>query len=126
MTPESNGPSSPYRPGQDDEEKRIARESMLARQTLIEAMIDNNMRQLKFESARGGAEIERAWVVREMSRDGGDPALAETLAEIDSRMERLDDDHRRLIAEREWLNKALLEFDDEAAANRRQDRGRLA
>jgi len=126
MTPESNGPRNPYRPGQDDEEKRIARESMLARQTLIEAMIDNNMRQLKFESARGGAEIERAWVVREMSRDGGDPALAETLAEIDSRMERLDDDHRRLIAEREWLNKALLEFDDEAAANRRQDRGRLA
>jgi len=126
MTPESNGPRNPYRPGQDDEEKRIARESMLARQTLIEAMIDNNMRQLKFESARGGAEIERAWVVREMSRDGGDPALAETLAEIDSRMERLDDDHRRLIAEREWLNKALLEFDDEAAANREQSRGRLA
>ena len=126
MTPESNGPRNPYRPGQDDEEKRIARESMLARQTLIEAMIDNNMRQLKFESARGGAEIERAWVVREMSRDGGDPALAETLAEIDSRMESLDDDHRRLIAEREWLNKALLEFDDEAAANREQSRGRLA
>ena len=39
---------------------------MVARQKLIEAMIDNNLRQLKFESARGGAEIERACALRDM------------------------------------------------------------
>src|SRR6266704_5091463 len=35
-----------------------ARERMLARHKLIEAMIRNNEMQLKNESARGGAEIE--------------------------------------------------------------------
>ena len=125
MIEQRNGPRDPHRPGQDDEQKRIARESMLARQKLIEAMIDNNMRQLKFESARGGAEIERAWAVREIAR-GGDLALAESLAEIDQRLERLDDDHRRLVAERDWLNKSLLEFDDDAAAGRGENKGRPA
>ena len=126
MTDERNGPRDPHRPGQDDETRRIARESMIARQKLIEAMIDNNMRQLKYESARGGAEIERAWIVREISRHVEDDALPERLAEIDQHLERLDEDHLRMVAEREWLNKALLEFDSEAEANHAARKGRLA
>jgi hypothetical protein len=42
-----------------------ARERMIARHKLIEAMIRNNELQLKNESARGGAEIERACALRD-------------------------------------------------------------
>ena len=67
---------------------------MLARHKLIEAMIDNNLRQLKFDSARGGADIERACALRDIERGGGDPEPTERLAEIDRRIERLEDEHR--------------------------------
>jgi hypothetical protein len=92
---------------------------MLARHKLIEAMIDNNLRQLKFDSARGGADIERACALRDIERGGDDPEPTERLAEIDRRIERLEEEHRSLVAEREWLNRSLLEFDEQAAANRR-------
>ena len=60
MTGDGDGPSDARRPEREAEASRVARESMLARHKLIEAMIDNNMRQLKFDSARCGADIERA------------------------------------------------------------------
>ena len=107
------------RPKREVESSRAGRESMLARHKLIEAMIDNNLRQLKFDSARGGADIERACALRDIDRGGGDSEPTERLAEIDRRMEQLEDEHRTLVAEREWLNRALLEFDDQAAVNGR-------
>ena len=119
MTGHSDGPSDARRPEREAEASRTGRESMLARHKLIEAMIDNNLRQLKFDSARGGADIERACALRDIGRGDGDSEPTERLAEIDSRIERLEDEHRSLVAEREWLNKALLEFDDQAAANGR-------
>jgi hypothetical protein len=119
MIDDGDGSRNVDRPKQEAEGTTSARESMIARQKLIEAMIDNNMRQLKFDSAHGGAEIERAWAVREISLRGDDPALVERLAEIDARLARLEEEHRGLVAEREWLNKSLLEFDDRAAAARR-------
>ena len=119
MTDDSDGPSDARRLEHEVEASRVGRESMLARHKLIEAMIDNNMRQLKFDSARGGADIERACALRDVERGGGDPEPSERLAEIDRRIERLEDEHRSLVAEREWLNRSLLEFDEQAAANRR-------
>jgi hypothetical protein len=119
VTDNGDGPSDPRPPEREAEALRAGRESMLARHKLIEAMIDNNLRQLKFDSARGGADIERACALRDIGRGDGDPEPTERLAEIDRRIERLEDDHRSLVAEREWLNKALLEFDDQAAANGR-------
>lgn len=119
MTDESNGPSVPRRPAQEVEASRAGRESMLARHKLIEAMIDNNLRQLKFDSARGGADIERACALRDIERGTHDSEPIERLAEIERRIERLEDEHRSLVAEREWLNKSLLEFDEQAAATRR-------
>ena len=103
MTDDRDGPNDARRPEQETEASRAGRESMLARHKLIEAMIDNNLRQLKFDSARGGDDAEPA----------------ERLAEIDRRIERLEEEHRSLVAEREWLNRSLLEFDDQAAANGR-------
>jgi hypothetical protein len=119
MIDDGDGSRNADRPEQEAEGTTSARESMIARQKLIEAMIDNNMRQLKFDRAHGGAEIERAWAVREISLRGDDPALVERLAEVDRRLARLEEEHRGLVAEREWLNKSLLEFDDRAAAARR-------
>ena len=118
MTGDGDGLSDARRPERDAEGSRAGRETMLARHKLIEAMIDNNLRQLKFDSARGGADIERACALRDIER-GGDSEPAERLAEIDRRIEQLEDEHRSLVAEREWLNRSLLEFDDQAAANGR-------
>jgi hypothetical protein len=95
-----------------------AREDMVARQRLIQAMIDNNLRQLKFETARGGAEIERACALRDCERDAADAKARAELAAVDQRLEELEEEHRRLVAEREWLNQSLLEFDDKAAGQR--------
>jgi hypothetical protein len=118
MTDDRDGPNDARRAEREAEASRAGRESMLARHKLIEAMIDNNLRQLKFDSARGGAEIERACALRDIER-GGDSEPAERLAEIDRRIAQLEDEHRSLVAEREWLNRSLLEFDDQAAVNRR-------
>ncbi len=119
MTDDSNGPSDARRPEREAEASRADRESMLARHKLIEAMIDNNLRQLKFDSARGGADIERACALRDIERGGDNSEPTERLAEIDRRIAQLEEEHRALVAEREWLNKSLLEFDEQAATNRR-------
>jgi hypothetical protein len=114
-----DGSKDVRRSERETDASRAGRESMLARHKLIEAMIDNNLRQLKFDSARGGADIERACALRDIERSGDDPEPAERLAEIDRRIAQLEDEHRSLVAEREWLNRSLLEFDDQAAANGR-------
>jgi hypothetical protein len=119
MTGDGDRRSNARRSEREADASQAARESMLARHKLIEAMIDNNLRQLKFDSARGGAEIERACALRDVERGGDDSEPTERLAEIDRRIERLEDEHRSLVAEREWLNRSLLEFDDQATANRR-------
>jgi hypothetical protein len=119
MIDNRDGPNNPRRPERDPDVSRAGRESMLARHKLIEAMIDNNLRQLKFDSARGGADIERACALRDIERGDDDTEPADRLAEIDRRIERLEEEHRALVAEREWLNRSLLEFDDQAAADGR-------
>ena len=119
MTGDGDSRSDARRPEREAEASQAARESMLARHKLIEAMIDNNLRQLKFDSARGGADIERACALRDVERGGDASEPTERLAEIDHRIERLEDEHRSLVAEREWLNRSLLEFDDQATANRK-------
>jgi predicted ribosome quality control (RQC) complex YloA/Tae2 family protein len=119
MTGDGDGPSDARRQEREAEASRVARESMLARHKLIEAMIDNNVRQLKFDSARCGADIERACALRDIERGADDREPTERLAEVERRIERLEEEHRSLVAEREWLNRSLLEFDEQATANRR-------
>lgn len=84
---------------------------MIARHKLIEAMIRNNEAQLKNESARGGAEIEMHCAMRDHALPG---AGAEALLELEratARFQALQVEYARLVAEREWLNVALLEFE---------------
>jgi hypothetical protein len=92
-------------------ELALAREHMLARHKLIEGMIRNNELQLKNESARGGAEIERECALRDMAKPGAGPAEQAELETVTSRLRGLEAEHRRLVAEREWLNTSLLEFE---------------
>jgi hypothetical protein len=100
-----------------------ARERMLARQKLIEGMIRNNEMQLKNESARGGAEIELECARRDVVQaDAGVEAQAE-LERAAARLQALQEDHRRLVREREWLNAALLEFESGPSANEHQRSG---
>jgi hypothetical protein len=92
-------------------ELQRARERMIARQRLIERIIRNNEMQLKNESARGGGEIELECAMRDVARvDAGTEAQAE-LERVTARLQALREEHQRLVAEREWLNASLLEFE---------------
>ena len=92
-------------------ELQRARERMIARQRLIERIIRNNEMQLKNESARGGAEIELECAMRDVARvDAGTEAQAE-LERVTARLQALREAHQHLVAEREWLNASLLEFE---------------
>src|SRR5467141_3695520 len=71
-----------------------ARERMLARHKLIEAMIRNNEMQLKNESARGGAEIEFECARRDVAH-----GVTGAQAEMERMTEALQQEHQRLVAE---------------------------
>ncbi len=119
---DSSGPRSPITTEEEVELQR-ARERMVCRHKLVDEMIRNNEMQLKNESARGGAEIELECAVRDVARPG---AGSEAQAELDMakrRLQALREEHQRLIAEREWLNASLLEFDGGPSAGEHQRSG---
>jgi hypothetical protein len=89
-----------------------ARDRMIARHKLIEGIIRNNEMQLRNESARGGAEIELECFRRDIARGDAGQAVQDDLARASKHLTDLQDEHARLVAEREWLNTALLQFDD--------------
>lgn len=100
-----------------------ARQRMLARHKLVEAMIRNNEQQLKNDSARGGAEIERACALRDIALPGAGAAAQAELDEVTTRLAALEDTHRRLVIEREWLNASLLEYESGPSADEHQRAG---
>jgi hypothetical protein len=104
-------------------ELQRARERMLARHKLIEGMIRNNEMQLKNQSALGGAEIELECAKRDAARAGAADAELRELERATERFKALQDDHARLVAEREWLNASLLQFDAGASAEEHQRSG---
>jgi hypothetical protein len=90
---------------------QLARDRMIARHKLIEGIIRNNEMQLRNESARGGAEIELECARRDLARSEDRSAAQGEFDRVSNRLSQLRDEHVRLVAEREWLNHALLEFD---------------
>ncbi len=96
---------------EDAAELEQARGRMIARHKLIEGMIHNNELQLKNESARGGAEIERECALRDLKKPDAGIAEQAELERTTVRLNELQVEHRRLVAEREWLNTSLLEFE---------------
>jgi hypothetical protein len=108
---------------EDAAELEAARGRMIARHKLIEGMIHNNELQLKNESARGGAEIEHACAVRDAGRPESGAAEQAELEKVTARLRALHEEHRRLVAEREWLNSSLLEFESGPSANQHHKAG---
>jgi hypothetical protein len=107
----ASGERDPRITAEEAAELERARDRMLARHKLIEGIIRNNELQLRNESARGGAEIELECAKRDIARDGGGRAAQDELEQASKRLAALRDEHARLVAEREWLNAALLRFD---------------
>jgi hypothetical protein len=107
------GPSGagPKITAEEAAELERARDRMIARHKLIEGIIRNNEMQLRNESARGGAEIELECAKRDIARDGSGHAAQDELEQVSKRLTALQDEQARLVAEREWLNAALLKFD---------------
>jgi hypothetical protein len=93
-----------------------ARARMIERHKLIEAMIRNNELQLKNESARGGAEIERECALRDAQKPNAGEAARAELAKVTKRLRALEDEHERQVYEREWLNASLLEYESGPSA----------
>src|SRR6202140_2276425 len=113
----------PQMTAEEAAELELARERMLARHKLIEGMIRNNEMQLKNESARGGAEIELECARRDVAReDAGGGAQAE-LEKATARLQALQEEHQHLVAEREWLNASLLEFESDPSSGEHQRSG---
>jgi len=100
-----------------------ARERMIARHKLIEGMIRNNEMQLKNESARGGAEIELECARRDVARGNAGARAQAELERVAVRLQALQEEHQRLVSEREWLNASLLEFESGPSANDHQRSG---
>ena len=88
-----------------------ARERMVARHKLIEGMIRNNELQLKNESARGGAQLEFECAKRDANAPGAGADAQAAVETAARRFKVLEDEHRKLVAEREFLNTSLLEFE---------------
>jgi hypothetical protein len=108
------GPSGggPQITAEEAAELERARDRMVARHKLVEGIIRNNEMQLKNETARGGAEIELECLKRDIARDGVECVPQNEFAQASNRLAALQDEHACLVAEREWLNSALLGFDD--------------
>src|SRR5215468_5694811 len=72
-------------------ELQRARDRMIARHKLIEGIIRNNERQLKNDSARGGAEIELECAKRDVTRAGGGAEVQAELERVTARLQTLRD-----------------------------------
>jgi chromosome segregation ATPase len=113
----------PQMTAEEAAELERARERMLARHKLIEGMIRNNEMQLKNESARGGAEIELECARRDVMQGAVGAAAQAELERVTVRLRALQEEHQRLVAEREWLNASLLEFESGPSAGEHQRSG---
>jgi biotin-(acetyl-CoA carboxylase) ligase len=114
MNASSRGPQMTE---EEAKELELARQHMLDRHKLIMGMIQNNEQQLKNESARGGAEIEREVALRNITSSGDSVEAQEELKAVTARLNKLQEEHRRLVTEREWLNTSLLEFESGPSSN---------
>ena len=121
MTGKSTGGDKPPSASDEAAERQRAHDRMIARHKLIDAMIRNNESQLRNESARGGAEIDRECALRDVAL--GIAGASAELEQVSARLQALRTDKERLVAEREWLNSSLLEFENDQSASDQQRSG---
>jgi hypothetical protein len=123
MTGKSTGGDEPPSPSDEAAERLRAHDRMIARHKLIEGIIRNNEMQLKNESARGGAEIELECAMRDVGQAGAGAEAQAELERVTARLLGLREERQRLVAEREWLNASLLEFENGPSAGEHQRSG---
>jgi hypothetical protein len=105
-------PGSPAFPeGDRMESQRDDKARMKARHEMVMGLIDNNARQLRCDNQRHGVEIERKLAVRAAALRGAPPSSLAVIEECDQRLAIIDDEERRLAAERDWLTTTLAAFD---------------
>jgi uncharacterized small protein (DUF1192 family) len=98
--------------GDQMESRRDDKARMMARHEMVMGLIDNNARQLRCDNQRHGVEIERKLAVRSAAAlPDAPPSLLAVIAECDQRLAVLDEEERRLAAERDWLTATLAAFD---------------
>src|ERR1700736_6470815 len=97
--------------GDQMESQRDDKARMKARHEMVMGLIDNNARQLRCDNQRHGVEIERKLAVRAAALPGAPPSSLAVIEECDQRLAVIDDEERRLAAERDWLTTTLTAFD---------------
>lgn len=93
------------------------RSNMMERHKIVVALIEVNSQQLRCDSAAAGLDIERLNAERDVSRSDGSPESKQALAEVERRMQEVEEKKRKLAQERDWLETSLSEFDRLMAAN---------
>jgi len=107
----NDSPHGPQITAEQAAELQRVRDRMNARDRLIDKMVENNELQIKNEHARDGSEIELACALRDAAGAGVGSEVRAELQRATARLELLREEHRRLVAEREWLNRSLLEME---------------
>ena len=79
--------------------------------------------QLKNENARGGAEVELECARRDVAQGNAGAGAQAELERATARLQALQEEHLRLVSEREWLNASLLEFESGPSDGERQRSG---
>jgi hypothetical protein len=102
---------SAFPEGDRMESQRDDKARMKARHEMVMGLIDNNARQLRCDNQRHGVEIERKLAVRAAALPGAPPSSLAVIEECDQRLAVIDDEERRLAAERDWLTTTLAAFD---------------
>ncbi|WP_426441485.1 hypothetical protein [Bradyrhizobium genosp. P] len=119
----NDSPRGPQITVEQAAELQRARDRMNARDRLIDEMVDNSELQIRNEHARGGAEIELACALRDAASAGAGSEAHAELGRATARLEMLREQHRRLVAEREWLNTSLLEIETGPSSGEHQRSG---
>ena len=83
---------------------------------LVIALTEVNSRRLRINARRCGAEIELQRALDDEARAGASPSQKAIIGELRERLAAADDELRKIEAEHEWLEDALINL-DEAVSN---------
>lgn len=87
------------------------RDRMLKRHEIVVRIIDANAKDLRLANAFIGLDVERRNAERELTAAAPPTGAREALADIEKRMDAIDQDRAKLAAEKAWLDEVLAEFD---------------
>lgn len=93
------------------------RSRMIERHKLVVNIIEINSQQLRCESAKAGADFERARAEQDANLPGASGESRALVVALDQRLSELRAEAQRLETQREFLNATLTEFDGAAGSS---------